>query len=97
MTDRATLIALSAALEAPTFRELPLRLSARLAKGRSTVGRLRDLAPGDLVPLTTLVGEPARLLAGGVPIGSGEIVEVGGNLALRLSELGEPGSGAEER
>ncbi len=97
MTDRATFIALSAALEAPAFRELPLRLSARLAKGHTTVGRLRDLAPGDLVPLATIVGEPARLLAGGVAIASGEIVEIGGKLALRLSELGEPGAGAEER
>ena len=38
--------------------------------------------------LDTEVGEPARLVANGVEIGAGEIVEVEGRLALRVTRLG---------
>lgn len=71
------------------FRAMPLRLSARLASGRVRVGRLRELGPGDVLPLDTVVGEPARLLAGGVVVGAGEIVEIHGRLALRITRVGD--------
>lgn len=75
------------ALRAP-FRRMSLTLDARLAEGRAEVGALRDLREGSLVELDTEVGEPARLLANGVEIGKGEIVEVEGRLALRVTRLG---------
>ncbi len=70
------------------FRRVPLTLSARLAAGRVRVGRLRELASGTILPLDTVVGEPSRLLAEGVVVAAGEIVDVQGRLALRLTRLG---------
>lgn len=73
---------------ASAFRSLPLALSARLAQGRISLAELRDLEPGGVVPLDTPVGEASQLVAAGVPIGRGEIVEIQGRLELRLTELG---------
>ncbi len=67
---------------------LPVHLSARLATGRIPLGVLRQIGVGSVVPLSTPVGEPARLTAGGAVIGAGEIVDVLGRLGLRLTKLG---------
>ena len=72
------------------FRELPIQLSARIAKGSTRLGALRQLSAGDIVPMETQVGEASHLIAEGTPIGAGEIVEVGGRLCLRLTRLGVP-------
>lgn len=72
----------------PEFQPLPLTLSAQIARGQVRLGALRRLEPGELVPMDTQVGEPSQLVAEGTPIGSGEVVEVGGRLCLRLTRLG---------
>lgn len=71
------------------FSDLPLSLSARLALGRAKLGLLRRLQPGTIVNLDTQVGEPSRLVAEGAVVASGEIVEIQGHLALRLTKLGD--------
>lgn len=76
------------ALKRAAFRRLPLVISARIATGRATVGALRDLGSGDVVPLDTPIGDPSLLVIAGVPVASGEIVEVKGQLALRVTRLG---------
>ena len=77
--------------ERPVFQVLPLTLSARLASGSVRIGALRALGAGTVVPLDTPVGEPSRLVADGVVIAAGEVVEIQGHLALRLTRLGEDG------
>jgi len=83
----------SDAARAATFacRELgalPIALSARIAAGRASLAELRELAPGQVLPLETPIGEPCRLIAEGAVIGAGEIIEVKGQLALRVTRLG---------
>ena len=73
--------------ERPVFQVLPLTLSARLAMGRVRIGQLRALAPGAVIPLDTPVGEPSRLVAEGTIVAAGEIVEIQGHLALRITRL----------
>lgn len=68
---------------------LPITLSARIAAGRASLAELRGLVPGQVLPLETSVGEPCRLIAEGVVVGAGEIVEVKGQLALRVTRLGQ--------
>lgn len=75
--------------ERPVFQVLPLTLSARLAEGHVRIGALRSLVPGTVIDLATPVGEPSRLVADGVVIAAGEVVEIQGHLALRLTRLGE--------
>ncbi len=71
------------------FSALPIQLSARIAAGRASLSELRGLAPGKVLPLETPIGEPCRLIAEGAVIGAGEIVEVKGQLALRVTRLGK--------
>ena len=70
------------------FDALPIALSARIAAGRASLAELRNLAPGQVLTLDTPIGEPCRLIAEGTVIGAGEIVEVKGQLALRVTRLG---------
>jgi type III secretion protein Q len=70
------------------FGTLPIALSTRIAVGRANLAELRDLAPGQVLPLETPVGESCRLIADGAVIGAGELVEVKGQLALRVTRLG---------
>lgn len=70
------------------FNALPITLSARVATGRATLAALRALTPGQVVPLSTPIGDPCRLVAEGVEIGAGEIAEIRGRLTLRLTRLG---------
>lgn len=79
------------AADRPTFHELPLVLAARLAIGRARVRALRQLAPGSVLPMETPVGEASRLVAEGSVVAAGEIVEIQGHLALRLTRLGDAG------
>ena len=71
------------------FRSLPLTLSARLADGRISLAEVRDLLPGRVVPLETPVGEASELIAEGITIARGEIVEIQGRLEFRITGLGE--------
>lgn|GEM_PF-5448217 len=86
-TDRAS--ALEELFSRPEFQELPLELSALLAKGVGSLGEIRDLEVGSQIPLDTQVGDPAWLVAGGQAIAAGEVVEVQGRLAFRVTRLGE--------
>ncbi len=70
------------------FHALPLRIAARLARGRVSLASLRMVEPGSLIPLETQVGEPSHLIAEGEVIGRGEIVEIKGQLAFRVTRLG---------
>jgi flagellar motor switch/type III secretory pathway protein FliN len=74
--------------EAPAFQALPLTISARLAEGEVPLVQVRDLSPGQIVPLRTPVGESSQLIAEGITIGQGEIVEIQGKLAFRVTRLG---------
>ncbi len=71
------------------FKPLPLTLSARLASGHAPLQDLRLLEPGGLVSLETPVGDPSELIAEGRAIGAGEIVEIKGTLAFRITRLGK--------
>jgi flagellar motor switch/type III secretory pathway protein FliN len=75
--------------EGPAFRSLPLTVSARLAEGEVPLAQIRDLSPGQVVPLDTPVGESSQLIAEGITIGHGEIVEIQGKLSFRVTRLGE--------
>ncbi len=75
--------------EREEFATLPMKLAARLASGAATLAELRALEPGTVLNLETQVGEPSILIANGEPVGQGEIVEIKGKLAFRVTRLGK--------
>jgi len=66
-----------------------IEVNAAVELGRAEL-RLRDLArlaPGSVVRLDRLTGEPADLVVNGRPFARGEIVIVDDHLGLRVTEL----------
>ncbi|MCP4679345.1 MAG: hypothetical protein GY854_28420 [Deltaproteobacteria bacterium] len=59
-------------------------LSAELGKFRLNVSDLWQLNPGTLVPIESAVGDPIKILIGGIPKLEGEPLVSRGNIAVRL-------------
>ncbi len=71
---------------------LDIELDATLQFGSRTM-TLQDvlaLGPGDVVELDRHVAEPVDLLVGDKIVARGEVVVVGGNFALLITEVAEP-------
>jgi type III secretion protein Q len=67
---------------------VPVTLNFELGKARMTLGDIRTLAPGAIVPFTD--GTPASIAirSGGRLLGRGEVVDVQGQLAIRIVQWG---------
>jgi len=66
-----------------------LRITVTVVVGDAEMSlrELLDLAPGAVVHLNRLVGEPVDVLIAGSPVARGELVTVDGRLAVRLVEI----------
>lgn len=76
--DTTTLTALS---------EAPVEVSIELARVRLTLGELEALRVGEVVVTGAPIREHVRLRVGDVVIGEGELVEVDGEIGVRLTAL----------
>jgi flagellar motor switch protein FliN len=67
----------------------PKMLSLEIELGRTQIerGEAQELRPGSVIPLDRSAGDPVDLYAGGRRIGRGEVLELGGTLAVRVVEL----------
>ena len=66
-----------------------LELTVALGTTRLSVRKLAELAVGQVVPLGRPVSAPYELRAGGRVLGLGELVDVDGELAVRIVKLGD--------
>lgn len=85
-------VALSAP-ELDRLHEVPVELAVEIGRTRMTIGETLALAPGAVVTLNRLAGEPVDLLVNGTPIARGEVVVIDEEFGLRITELvggGEP-------
>ena len=67
--------------------EVPLQVEVRLGRALLTLGELLRLRPGAVVAPDRLVHEPAEVMVGGKVIARGQIVVVGNELGVRVTEL----------
>jgi type III secretion system YscQ/HrcQ family protein len=67
--------------------ELPVELACRLAEITLTARDVLDLAPGAIVPLGKPPGTGVELVSGGRVVARGELVEVEGELGVRVLEV----------
>jgi len=67
--------------------DIPVRMTAELGQTHVTIRELLSFAPGSVVELQRLAGEPADLMVNGVLIGKGDVVVVNENYGLRITEL----------
>lgn len=80
--------------ETADLRSLPVTLHVELARLSLTLGELETLQPGHVLRLAKSVGETVTLSANGQPIAEGEVVDVEGELGVRLVRLLGVGHGA---
>lgn len=72
---------------ASCINDLNVELTFVVGQTTLTVGELRDIAVGFTFELPTPVGQGITICANGKGIGKGEIIEVGGHLGVRVTEL----------
>jgi flagellar motor switch/type III secretory pathway protein FliN/pSer/pThr/pTyr-binding forkhead associated (FHA) protein len=69
----------------PEIAQLPLRLQVILGEKELTLSEVQVLSPGSVVELDSVKPESVRLMVNGKVIGEGELVEVEGKIAVRVS------------
>jgi flagellar motor switch protein FliN len=69
--------------------EVPLEVTIRLGQTRLPLGDLLALRPGAVLGLAKQVGDPAEVMVGDRVVALGQMVMVGSELAIRITELGQ--------
>jgi flagellar motor switch protein FliN/FliY len=69
---------------------VPVELSCEIGRTHMTIGEALALAPGSIVGLNRLAGEPVDLLVNGKPIARGEVVVIDEEFGLRITEIAGP-------
>lgn len=70
-----------------TLGDAPVEVSVELARIRLTLAELQALRVGEVVASGAPIGEHVRLRVGDVVIGEGELVEIDGQIGVRLASL----------
>lgn len=71
--------------------QVRVSLSARLGKGEMTVARLMSLAKGEIVVLEASLADSVDLYLDDALVARGEIVAVGDNYGVRITEVASVG------
>jgi len=64
-----------------------VELSVEIAHRTLTLAELWELRPGDVLDFMAPISAEVTLLAGGVAVARGELVDVGGALGMRVARL----------
>ncbi|GMU54248.1 MAG: hypothetical protein AMXMBFR33_33940 [Candidatus Xenobia bacterium] len=70
--------------------DVPFIVEAEMGRGMRTVRDILKIAAGSVIELDKEQGEPVDLLVNGTLIARGEVVEIDGNYAVRITELISP-------
>ena len=70
--------------------EVGVTLTLEVGRARMSVRELLQLAPGAIVELDRLAGEPLNVLVNGVRIARGEVVVVNDKFGIRLTDVVSP-------
>ena len=69
------------------LRDLPVELTAEVGRLRMTARELVELSPGAVLPLGRPLAGPVELVVGGKVVAIGELVDIEGELGVRLVQL----------
>ena len=67
--------------------DVQMEVTVELGRVRMTVRELLSLQPGNVVELDRLAGSPVDVLVNGTTIGRGELVVVGDELGVRMTQI----------
>ena len=72
------------------LRDIELGVTLRFGKRQALLRDILEIVPGSVVELEQQVQEPVELLVGKKVVARGEVVVIGGNYGLRVSEVISP-------
>jgi flagellar motor switch protein FliN len=72
--------------------DLPVELAVEIGRTTMTIRETLAIAPGSLIQLNRLAGEPVDLLVNGHRIARGEVVAIDEEFGLRVTEIVSPQS-----
>ncbi len=67
--------------------DIPLEISVELGRTTMTLKQVLDLGVGSLVELEKLTGEPVDILVNGKMVAKGEVVVIGENFGIRITQI----------
>jgi len=70
--------------------DIPIDLSVELGRTKMAIKDLLNLTQGSVIALDGLAGEPLDILINGYLIAQGEIVVVGDNYGIRITDIITP-------
>ncbi|NIC04760.1 type III secretion system cytoplasmic ring protein SctQ [Billgrantia bachuensis] len=73
--------------DAAALDGLPMRLVCELGRLELTLGELRELGPGSVLPLSRPTEDAVDLVVNGRPMGRGRLVEIGDSLGVQIVRL----------
>jgi type III secretion protein Q len=76
-----------AALDAADFDDLPVHLVFELGRLELSLGEVRQLAPGAVLPISRPLDDALDIVANGRRIGRGTIVRIGDSIGVRVTRL----------
>ncbi|KPF77592.1 FliM/FliN family flagellar motor switch protein [Novosphingobium sp. AAP93] len=77
----------SGAFSDSVLESVQVDLEAFVGQAEVTIGQLKRLRPGDTIALTAKLNEAIELRLNGKAIARGEVVAVGENFGIRLTEI----------
>jgi len=70
------------------FRSVAVEVTVWIGKTRKTLGELAQLRPGDVIELDSAIGAPVEILLNReVVIARGDVVDVGDQYGVRITEI----------
>ena len=89
-TDRDQLLA----VRQEQFRAVAVEVTVWIGKTRKTLGELAQLRPGDVIALDSAIGAPVEILLNReVVIARGDVVDMGDQYGVRITEIVSDGEG----
>ena len=67
--------------------DVPVELAVEIGRTTMTIGETLSLAPGSIVSLNRLAGEPVDLLVNGKVIAQGEVVVIDEEFGMRITDI----------
>ena len=72
------------------YDDVPMKVSIELGRVTKTLNDILEWKEGSIVETKKLSGMPMEIMVNGSLFGRGEVVVVGDNLAIRITELDKP-------
>ena len=72
------------------IKDIPVTVRAVLGRTRMTIDHILRLGPGHIVELDSIHGEPIDIYANDTFIARGEVVVVGEQFGIRVTEIASP-------